>query len=380
MTREEIIQLAEKVSSGLASDEEIALYNSAFNSFQPQPLSDDWDEALLGNKEEVIEEIHEGIVAKTRVAPVRRINYKKWMIAAAVTVLLMAGAAYLWFNNSRQQQTAVIITANKDIPAPDANRAVLTLANGQQIYLDSINNGTLAKQGAVTVSGKSDGEILYSGIDKQVSINSIAVPRGSKPIALSLADGTKVWIDAGSVLRFPTAFPGNTREVDVTGQAYFEVAQDKTKPFYVNNTIDGAKVEVLGTSFNVKAFSLLDGSVTTLLNGAVNLRTQKEIKSLLPLQQAVVKSGNVVVRSNVDADEVLQWKTGQFIFDGVSIHSIMQELERYYNVEVKYENEVDEKFVIRISRQVPLSEVLKALAMTQLVHFKIDGNSITVFK
>ena len=378
MTREEIIQLAEKVSSGLASENEIALYNKVFNSFQSG--SEEWDEQDLGNREAIIEEIHEGIVAKTKVVRMKRFN-RRWLAVASVAVLLVAGAAYLLIDREPPQRPAVLITADKDIPAPAVNKAVLTLANGQTILLDSNSKGILSQQGSVTITGKPGGEIFYTGQDEQVSINSIAVPRGSKPISLSLADGTRVWIDAGSTLKFPTAFPGNTREVTVTGQAYLEVAQNSRKPFHVLNAIDGSKVEVLGTAFNVKAFSILEGSMVTLLNGAVNVRSQREWTELQPGQQAYVKNnGMIAVRNDVDTDQVMSWKNGQFIFDGVSIRTIMQELERHYDVEVKFEDEVDEKFVFRIARDVPVSEVLKGLALTQLVHFKIDGRTITVSK
>jgi transmembrane sensor len=379
MTRDEIIQLAERVSSGLATEEEMALFNKAFNSFQSDP--EEWNAQLLGNREEIVEMIHEGIVAKTKVGKLKSFNTRRWMVAATIAALLIAGAAYLFTNRQLPQRSPVMIAADKDIPAPAGNKAVITLGNGQQIFLDSNSQGILSQQGGVTISGKPGGEILYSGKDDQVSINSITVPRGSKPVSLSLADGTRVWVDAGSSLKFPTAFPGKEREVTVTGQAYFEVAQDSRKPFYVLNTSDASKVEVLGTAFNVNAYSIFEGTMVTLLNGAVNLRWQNEVQGLQPLQQAIVKSnGSIALRSNVDADQVMSWKTGQFIFDGMTMRNIMQELERYYDVNVKFDNEIDEKFVMRISRDVPVSEVLKGLALTQLVHFKIDGRTITVSK
>jgi ferric-dicitrate binding protein FerR (iron transport regulator) len=379
MTRDEIIQLAERVSSGLATEEEMALFNKAFNSFQSDP--EEWNMQLLGNREEIVEMIHEGIVAKTKVGKLKSFNTRRWMVAATIVALLIAGAAYLFTNRQQPQRSPVMIAADKDIPAPAGNKAVITLGNGQQIFLDSNSHGILSQQGGVTISGKPGGEILYSGKDDQVSINSITVPRGSKPVSLSLADGTRVWVDAGSSLKFPTAFPGKERRVTVTGQAYFEVAQDSHKPFYVLNTSDASKVEVLGTAFNVNAYSIFEGTMVTLLNGAVNLRWQNEVQGLQPLQQAIVKSnGSIALRSNVDAEQVMSWKTGQFIFDGMTMRNIMQELERYYDVNVKFDNEIDEKFVMRISRDVPVSEVLKGLALTQLVHFKIDGRTITVSK
>jgi transmembrane sensor len=379
MTREEIIQLAERVSSGLATEEEMALFNKAFNSFQSE--TEEWNAERLGNRKEILEMIHEGIAAKTKVVKLKKFNALAWMAAAAIAALLIAGAAYLFTHRQQPPRAALVIDAGKDIPAPSGNKAVITLGNGQQIFFDSSSNGTLSQQGGVTISGKPGGEIFYSGKDGQVSINSITVPRGSRPVALSLADGTRVWVDAGSSLRFPTAFPGNERVVTVTGQAYFEVMQDSRKPFYVLNTNDGSKVEVLGTAFNVNAYSLFEGTAVTLLNGAVNLRWKNELSELKPLQQGVVKNnGTIAVSSNVDAEQVMSWKTGQFIFEGVNMRTIMQELERHYDVEVKFDSEVDEKFVIRISRDVPVSEVLKALALTQLVHFKIDGRTIIVSK
>lgn len=300
-----------------------------------------------------------------------------WTAAAAVIFLALVAGWYLW-PVKQPVSNAVETVAGKEIPAPVSNSAVITLADGSKIYLDSIAQGKALKQGNITITGEGEGDIQYMGQDQQVSINTISVPRGSKPVSLGLADGTRVWVDAGSSLQFPTAFPGKEREVTVTGQVYLDVKGDPEKPFFVRNTIEGTRVEVLGTAFNLKAFSIA-GTQVTLVSGAVNVRSGNELKPLQPGQQVEVNgSGHITLRPDINMEQVLGWKNGMFVFDGADIQTIMNELDRHYDIDVKYEAAINEKFVLRISRNVPLSEVLQGLAMTQLVHFKIEGRTIIV--
>lgn len=385
ITREEIELLAEKISSGEASDEDILLYNRLFRSFLPSEL--DWKEEIMGDKQELKERMFDHITQRIqRDAPQRNIrNIRlRWAAAAAIVLLVGTGLYYLLIQRQTPQQLASREERFKsDIPAP-GNKAILTLSNGRQILLDSTGSGTIAVQGHVSVTRQANGQIAYSGQDDQVSIHTISNPRGSRPLSLLLADGTKVWLNVASSLRFPTAFNGNERKVEITGEGYFEVSPNERKPFIVE-TGTYARIIVLGTAFNVKAYD--KNLEATLLTGAVRIQPFPGITPpttglvLKPGQQASYEAGEPVrlfLEANVD--QVLAWKNGQFYFSGNNIGQIMTELERYYDVEVDYKATVNDLFVAKLPRDLPISQILDLLEMTNQVHFKIEGRKITVIK
>lgn len=381
MTREELLLLTEKIVSGTATDAELIQYNRLFNA-SGQPTA--WDEHVLGEQQMIGKTIRERIQAKINTAPpAARIvpaRWRKWGIAASIAVLLSGG--YLYY---RVMQPPVLAPQaerfQNDVPAPRSNHAVLTLSNGQQILLDSAGNGTLAMQGNVNVSLNANGQVVYNGADKTSATNTIEVPPGSKPVAIVLADGTKVWIDAASALTYPTAFTGNERTVTITGQAYFEVAANSAQPFKVKNGIDRSTIQVLGTSFNVKAFGPDKQIKTTLFDGAVAISTTNARQQLHPGEQAVVNNeGTIHITTGADLREVLAWKEGVFYFNGTTIPTIMAELQRYYDIEVVYQANVNDEFIARIPRDVPVSQLLNLLEMTNLVHFRIEGRKVIVIK
>lgn len=381
MTKEELLLLTEKIVSGTATDAELIQYNRLFNASGQQTA---WDEHVLGDQQMIGKTIRERIQARINTAPpaarVAPAPWRKWAIAASMAVLLSTG--YLYY---RAVQHAVLAPQaerfQNDVPPPRSNHAVLTLSNGEQILLDSAGNGTLAMQGNVHVSLNANGQVVYKGADKTSAINTIAVPPGSQPVVIVLADGTKVWIDAASALTYPTAFTGNERTVTITGQAYFEVAASSAKPFIVKNGIDQSTIQVLGTSFNVKAFGPDKQIKTTLFDGAVAISTTNARQQLHPGEQAVVnKEGTIQVTTGADLKEVLAWKEGVFYFNGTNIPTIMAELQRYYDITVVYEANVNDEFVARIPRDVPVSQLLNLLEMTNLVHFRIEGRKVIVIK
>lgn len=381
MTKEELLLLTEKIVSGTATDAELIQYNRLFNA---SGLQTAWDEHVLGDQQMIGKTIRERIQARINTAPpaarVAPAPWRKWAIAASMAVLLSTG--YLYY---RAVQHAVLAPQaerfQNDVPPPRSNHAVLTLSNGEQILLDSAGNGTLAMQGNVHVSLNANGQVVYKGADKTSAINTIAVPPGSQPVVIVLADGTKVWIDAASALTYPTAFTGNERTVTITGQAYFEVAASSAKPFIVKNGIDQSTIQVLGTSFNVKAFGPDKQIKTTLFDGAVAISTTNARQQLHPGEQAVVnKEGTIQVTTGADLKEVLAWKEGVFYFNGTNIPTIMAELQRYYDITVVYEANVNDEFVARIPRDVPVSQLLNLLEMTNLVHFRIEGRKVIVIK
>ena len=300
--------------------------------------------------------------------------------------MVLFGTAYLLVYKNHEKYGSIAkeqteTSFQSDIVAPKQEKAELTLADGKVIYLDIGGTGTLAKQGDVVVTRKPSGEIVYSTSGTPspiVSINTLRVPRGSKPIKLLLADGSLAWLNAASSITFPTAFKGNERKVTISGEAYFEVVKNVAMPFIVN--CGAATITVLGTHFNVNSYQDESSARVTLLEGAVKVKLNEKTSLLRPGQQARLSSGNVSVFNEVDIEEVMAWKNGQFYFSGSDIKSIMRQLEKYYDVDVVYQDEVRYRFVAKISREGNISELLKKLELTNLIHFQIEGKKITVMK
>lgn len=303
----------------------------------------------------------------------------RWASAAAAVVLLLLGGDYLFnrWEAPRPVETASV-KQTQDVQ-PGGNKAVLTLADGSVITLDSVQNGTVATQGNARVSKVQNGELVYHGVGKAetVSYNTVSTPRGGQ-YKVVLPDGSQVWLDAASSLRFPTAFNGRQREVELTGQAYLEIAADKTQPFHVK--AGGTDVEVLGTHFNVNAYGDESAVRTTLLEGAVRVSNGKESQLLEPGEQA--NSGNgqegIRVNANADVDAVIAWKNGLFQFNDADLKSVMRQLNRWYDVDVVYEGNIPpQQFEGKIQRNLTLSQVLRILEKSQ-VHFRIEGRKIIV--
>lgn len=261
---------------------------------------------------------------------------------------------------------------------PGGSKAILTLANGSTIVLDDAQNGTLAQQGntkVIKLNGKLDYNASGSSA-KEILYNTIATPRGGQ-YQIELPDGSQVWLNAASSLHFPTAFAGKERRVEITGEAYFEVAKNKSMPFIVK--VNNAEVQVLGTHFNVMAYSDEAAVKTTLLEGSVKFVSQNNSTVLKPGQQSqLAKDGQVKVANEVDLDKVMAWKNGLFKFQGEDIETVCRQLSRWYDVEVVYEKKPDELFYADIPRNTGLADAFKALELTGKVHFKIEGRKIIV--
>jgi len=308
-----------------------------------------------------------------------------WMVAASLLILVMASISYFYFskNDNKEMQRIVAKKTNQknDIP-PGGNKAVLTLANGSSIVLDSAQNGTLTQQGNAKVVKLNGGKLIYQKDENTnavaVQFNTITTPRGGQ-YQLVLADGSKVWLNAESSITFPTAFTGNERRVEIKGEVYFEVAHIATMPFHVKvNNID---VEVLGTHFNINAYDDDEVMKTTLLEGSVKVSKGNESILIAPGEQAGVSnsSDNIEVKKNVDVEEVVAWKNGKFIFNNADLKTIMRQLQRWYNIDVVYKSKIpDDEFIGVISRNVNISEILKMLETTGAVQFEIDGRKIIV--
>lgn len=309
-----------------------------------------------------------------------KFHFKKIAVAAImIGVLLSTYFIYIVNSVDHMGFADANLKPSNDIAPPAQARATLKLADGSTVYLDSNVNGTLARQGSVEISRNELGEIIYSGTASgAITMNTLSLPKGSKPIRLLLSDGSLVWLNAASSITYPTAFVGKERKVSITGEAYFEVSENKAMPFFVEH--DQLLIKVLGTHFNVNAYDNEASNKVTLLSGLVDVGNGKITKQLIPGQQASVSKTVFSVDENIDTDEVLAWKNGQFYFGGSDIRSIMKQIERYYDVEVEFRDEVPYRFVAKISRDVNVSAFLEKLELTNLIHFKIEGKKIIVMK
>ena len=312
--------------------------------------------------------------------------------AAAVFIALLSAGAYLISTNDNVKVAAVDTGQqfkNNDV-APGGKKAVLTLANGAQIILDSTGKGVLTQQGNVKIIKGDDGQLTYnlngsSTLPEagEVLYNVISTPRGGQ-YRVVLADGSKVWLNAASSLRFPTSFPGGERKVELIGEGYFEVVHNPAKPFKVSlGKSDGAEIEVLGTHFNVNAYDDETMIKTTLLEGSVKVSKGSSSKTIRPGEQAQMEnsSHSKIIIQGIDVDAAVAWKNGRFIFHGDNIQSVMRQLARWYDVDVNYEGNVsDEEFVgvINRTRYVNISEILDMLEKTRTVSFSISGHNVTV--
>ncbi|MBO9150781.1 FecR family protein [Chitinophaga sp. GCM10012297] len=299
--------------------------------------------------------------------PAKTYRLYRWA-AAAAAILLIAAAAYLLRPKSPDQQT--VAQTVTDV-APGGSKAVLVLADGSTVTLDSAGNQVI-RQGSTAIRQQA-GQLRYEAADdaSEISYNTLKTPRGGQ-FRITLPDGTGVWLNAESSLRFPTAFRGKERLVEVSGEAYFEVAKDAALPFRVN-VANRATIEVLGTNFNVNAYEDESEIAATLLSGAVKVGTGGRSALLKPGQQARVNTG-VSVMNGVDIEKVMAWKNGVFNFKDAKLKEVMKQLSRWYDIEVEYRGNVpDTEFWGKMGRNLTLLQVLNGLEATG-IHFKLEDN------
>jgi ferric-dicitrate binding protein FerR (iron transport regulator) len=317
-----------------------------------------------------------------------RINYR-WLSAA--TLLLIATTAIIYFTVSRKTGTAPITQATIVKPEKQAGRntAILTLADNSTITLDSAANGQLTQQGISQVIKTENGELVYEQAVRNpgtpltthhspLAYNTLRTPRGGEYTIL-LPDGTRVWLNAASSLKFPTAFTGDKRTVELTGEAYLDVAEDKAHPFEVK--IGQVNVAVHGTEFNIMGYDDEQRIVTTLVAGKVTIATAGNTpQTLSPGEHAVIKNNDTKLYiEKADVDEETAWKNGRTYFNGANIQRIMRQVARWYDVDVEYNGNVTNlDFTCTVSRKDKLSKLLALMELTGAVHFTMKGNTIIV--
>jgi len=289
---------------------------------------------------------------------------------AAAAIILLAFGALLITRNTKPSVVAVTPKPPNKIK-PGTQKAMLTLADGTVVALDSTANGKIAQQGATQVVKLASGQIRYQAANTtteqdKVAYNVMSTPMGGQ-YQLTLPDGSNVWLNAGSSITYPTAFPGNKREVKITGEVYFEVAKDKNKTFRV--TTGDQEIEVLGTHFNINAYADEDHIKTSLLQGAVKVN-----KVLLQPGQAFTHGK--VEPTNVDQD--IAWKNGVFNFNNQTLAQVMRQLARWYDLEIVYPQGIPKKeYGGEIGRNLTLDQVLKGLENSG-IHFQLNGRRLIV--
>jgi ferric-dicitrate binding protein FerR (iron transport regulator) len=313
---------------------------------------------------------------------------------------MIGAGSYFWFLKQpveTPQQAETTKPKPRDLP-PGRDAAVLTLADGRTIILDSAS-GTISQQGGATVINLN-GQVSYAntkGRDKSTAVvyNTVSTARGNQ-YQLVLADGSKVWLNSASSLRFPTSFTGDIREVELDGEGYFEIAKNAAKPFHVKTQTQD--IEVLGTHFNVNAYNDETSVKTTLLEGSVKVVKRETVPQggskenseiLKPGEQAVLSRAHspltthhspFTIHHSPDIDQVMAWKNGWFEFEKTDIRAIMRQISRWYDVDIRYEIKTDnETYGGRISRNLNLSNILKMLE-NYGVHFKLEGKTVTVIR
>jgi transmembrane sensor len=306
----------------------------------------------------------------------------KRLVAYAAVAASCALVFMLWRSGHGTPKQTIVSEKKKEKDInPGTNKAILTLANGSRIVLDSALNGQIAKLGNVTFH-KSGGTLKLSFLSKPTGHEEpnetvITTPRGGQ-FELILPDGSKVWLNSASSLRFPSVFQGKQREVSLTGEGYFEIAANAKMPFVVS--VNDMKVAVLGTHFNIMAYADEKAVNTTLLEGAVRVLEGQQVKQLKPGQQASLSHAeNQLTVQQADLQKTIAWKNGLFQFDNTDLSTIMRQLARWYDIEIIYQAKPDNTALGgSISRNLNLNGVLSLLEANGINHFKIEGNKVIV--
>ena len=376
--------LIQKYLAGNASAEEEKVINDWYHSFNDTTAeiiaTDGTEEAMISAR--IKEKIFAGINQKSIV---KSFN-KWWLSAAAIFLALLCTGIYLSLLSKKNNLTAkapLQLSPSKNNIYPGSNKATLTLANGTFITLDSASNGVLSRQGGSKIVKLSSGRLVYNANKNLSSVgiilyNTISTPRGGQ-YQVTLSDNTKVWLNASSSIRFPTVFAGRERRVEITGEAYFEVSKNAATPF--NVLVNGAVINVLGTHFNIMAYDNEASINTTLLEGSLQVVKGVATCLLKPGQQAALsKAGIINIIPDANLAEAVAWKNGLFEFNSTDVKTIMRQLERWYDVEVVFDTNVNLHFSGEIIRAANVTDVLKKLALTNEINFKIEGRKIIVSK
>jgi len=376
MQRQTFLHLLTKYADGNATDAERRLLEEYYRRLE---ISSDVE--LSEQEQEELQLLMLRNIKQAISPKIITLNTKpsfKWWYAAAAVLLLCSVGSYMYLNNAKSVKTDKQYALQPI--KPGSNKATLTLSNGKTLVLNTASNGLLATQGATKVIKGANGQIIYdaesaTSVSAAADNNTITIPRGGQ-YQVILPDGSKVLLNAASSLTYPTAFGGNTRTVVLRGEAYFEISQNKQKPFIVH--ANGTAVKVLGTHFEISAYQDDDAVTTTLLEGSVNMQKGATSTRLKPGEQGIaVHSRNTINVQKANTEQVMAWTRGQFVFNDVSIKEVMKIASRWYDVDVEYHGNVQyKKFGGTTSKYKNITELLDNMSAAGGIHYKIDGRRV----
>lgn len=378
MTKDEFLSLYEKFLRGqctVAETDLLEAYTDEMILSNDQWLDD------FGNNVEINARIWERL-QKSRQSKINVSNSKNiWFkIAAIVLVAISVG---FWFLKISKPAHSTATASNIH---PGGNKAYLTLANGTRIILNNVQTGKIISQGGVQVSKTKSGLIVYQinptnseAGSSVIEYNTITTPYGGE-YEVILQDGSKVMLNAASSLRFPVNFVGTTRQVELTGEAYFEIASNKAKPFTVH--ANGVDVRVLGTHFNINAYKDNPGVTTTLLQGSVQLTKGSATAILVPGQEGSALEGeSKITVKTADMEEAMAWKNGLFVFHDENISNVMKQVARWYDVDIQYTDDIkDIELGGSVSKYKNITDLLNNMELTHTMHYKLEGRRVIIMK
>lgn len=387
MTNREFKELARKCHDNSASEEERIAFDNAYHLMLRRYT--EWDREQMRDEETVKVEIYQSLTEQIILGQRNNdstIKRRKYFYVAAAIVLIVGLAGLFYFSKKEANQAHRQFAVKQEV-VPGKQGATLILASGEKIVLSSADKGQLAQEAGVVITKTTDGQLVYEiknqSDSKKGQKNTLSTNKG-ETYQVRLPDGSMVWLNAASTLRYPVSFSGlKTRSVELDGEAYFEVAKNEAFPFVVYT--DREVVKVLGTHFNMSSYQDESISRTTLIEGKVSVSPNGksdpgQLKVLKPGEQGEVLQGNIDVKK-VNTEEVIAWKNDEFMFNNEDIRSVMNKISRWYDVEIVYKTSAKNVLIWgSISRFKSITDVLKLIELTGSVHFKVEGRRVLVME
>ncbi|TCD04236.1 FecR family protein [Pedobacter frigidisoli] len=381
MNQDELSQLLIKYNNQTATPDEKRVVEDWYDRVNDtQPTIEHEDYFTIKNK--IFEKVKHQLASNAE--PVRKNKLKLFrnvFLRAAILLLALVGVSYYFITRTDSKIFDDHLVSTKTHIKPGGNNATLLLADGSQVILNEAVDGQIANQPGVKITKTKSGELIYSFIDdantQEVKYNTVTTPRGGQ-YHLILVDGTNVWLNANSSIKFPTVFATDNRKVEVTGEVYLEVSKNKLKPFFVST--NQSEIKVLGTHFNINAYDEEEYQRTTLLEGSIEITKGNVKQVLLPKQQAnISKYSNVIKLKEIeDLDAIIAWKNGYFQFEKADLKSVMRQISRWYDTDVSYNGQIPNKeYSGKVPRNVEVKKLIEMLSYTG-IYCKIEKNQITV--
>lgn len=375
MNEEEIKELLQRYREGRCTEQEKESVELWFDITSEQS---EWSWENPAQKENIKTNILKGM--REIIEQPKQEEFRMWpyiSVAASVLILLFSG----WYFYSSNQKYPAQQPFHQIAVAPGSKQAMLTLSDGSSVLVNDAANGVLASDGSSRVLKNGDGALEYQSENNQVKPagrNTLAVPRGGT-FQITMSDGTKAWINSATTITYPAGNADSERLVELSGEAYFEVAKDKKRPFRVIS--NGTEILVTGTHFNVSAYEDDQHVTTTLAEGSVIVSNQGHQRALIPGQQSVSSVSGDITSGKVDVESALAWKEGYFVFEDQDLKSVMKMVSRWYDVEIAYQGVIpDNKFGGTFSKSKGLDGLLNYLQQLSNIQFKQQGKKITIMK